>query len=66
MPKCNYNPIKTLGWSKNQVSSETQKFMAVTTFSDYLGQKHCRKIKIRKIHAHLGLENQVQSFSHFW
>ena len=60
------NLYPTLGWSKNLISSETQKFVAVTTFSHYLGQKHYKKLKKLKIHAHLGLENQVQSFGHIW
>ena len=39
------NLYPTLGWSKNLISSETQKFVAVTTFSHYLGQKHYKKLK---------------------
>ena len=29
-----------LGWFKNQLSSQTEKLMAGTKFSDYLGLKH--------------------------
>jgi hypothetical protein len=34
-----------LGWSKNPVSSQTDKLMAGTKFSDYLGPKHYKKAK---------------------
>ena len=34
-----------LGWFKNQVSSQTEKLMAATKFSDYLGLKHYKNAK---------------------
>ena len=34
-----------LGWFKNPVSSQTEKLMAGTKFSDYLGLKHYKKAK---------------------
>ena len=33
----------TLGWFKNPVFSQTEKLMAATKFSDYLGLKHYKK-----------------------
>ena len=36
---------RTLGWSKNPLSSQTEKLMAGTKFSDYLGLKHYKKAK---------------------
>ena len=35
-----------LGWFKNPVSSQTEKLMAGTKFSDYLGLNHYKKAKI--------------------
>ena len=35
----------SLGWFKNPVSSQTEKLMAATNFSDYLGLKHYKKAK---------------------
>ena len=35
----------TVGWSKNPVFSRTDKLMAGTKFSDYLGVKHYKKAK---------------------
>ena len=32
-----------VGWSKTPVSSQTDKLMAATKFSDYLGLKHYKK-----------------------
>ena len=34
-----------VGWFKNPVSSQTDKLMAGTKFSDYLGLNHCNKAK---------------------
>ena len=42
----------TLGWFKPPVSSQTDKLMAGTKFSDYLGLKHYKKAKENK-HANL-------------
>ena len=35
----------SLGWFKNPVSSQTEKLMAGTKFSDYLGLNHYKKAK---------------------
>ena len=35
----------SIGWSKNGLSSQTEKLMAATTFSDFLGLKHYKKEK---------------------
>ena len=34
-----------IGWFKNPVSSQTEKLMAATKFSDYLGLKHYKNAK---------------------
>ena len=34
-----------LGWFKNPISSQTEKLMAGTKFSDYLGLNHYKKAK---------------------
>ena len=52
----------TLGWSKTPVSSQTDKLMAGTKFSDYLGQNHYKKAKKSKHFIHLRLANRPQSF----
>ena len=41
-------PLLLLGWSKNPVSSQTDKLMEGTKFSDYLGLKHYKKAKTNK------------------
>ena len=51
-----------LGWFKNPVSSQTEKLMAGTRFSDYLGLNHYRKAKKVKHFIHLGLAQGPQSF----
>ena len=38
---------QTLGWFKNPLSSQTEKLMAATKCSDYLGLKHYKKQKIK-------------------
>ena len=52
----------TIGWSKNQVSSQTEKLMAGTKFSDYLGLNHYKIAKKLKHFIHLRLTNGPQSF----
>ncbi len=52
-----------LGWFKNPVSSQTDKLMAGTKFSDYLGLKHYKKAKKIKHFIHLRLTNWPQSLS---
>ena len=37
-----------VGWSKTPVSSQTDKLMAATKFSDYLGLNHYKKAKKNK------------------
>ena len=54
--------IITLGWSKNPLSSQTEKLMAGTKFSDYLGLNHYKKAKKLKHFIHLRLTNRPQSF----
>ena len=53
--------LGTLGWFKNPVSSQTDKLMAGTKFSDYLGLKHYKKAKKLKHFIHLRLTNWPQS-----
>ena len=45
----------TLGWFKNPVSCQTDRLMAGTKFSDYLGLKHYKKAKKIKHFIHLRL-----------
>ena len=54
-----------LGWFKNPVSSQTEKLMVGTKFSDYLGLKHYRNAKKIKHFNHLGLAQRPQSFSSY-
>ena len=59
--------ICTLGWFKTPLSSQTEKIMATTKFSDYLGLKHYKKAKIKIKHfIHLGLAHRPQSFSSYY
>ena len=51
-----------VGWFKNPVSSQTEKLMAGTKFSDYLGLNHYKKAKKIKHFIHLRLTNRPQSF----
>ena len=52
----------SLGWFKNPISSQTEKLMAATKFSDYLGLNHYKKAKKLKHFIHLRLANRPQSF----
>ena len=52
----------SLGWSKNPVSSQTEKLMAGTKFSDYLGLKQYENAKKSKHFNHLRFANRPQSF----
>ena len=54
---------QVLGWSKTPVSSQTDKLMAATKFSDYLGLNHYKKAKKLKHFIHLRLANRPQSLS---
>ena len=54
---------RTLGWFKNPVSSQTEKLMAGTKFSDYFGLKHYKNAKKLKHFNHLGLAQRPQSFA---
>ena len=53
----------TLGWFKTPVSSQTDKLMAGTKFSNYLGLNHYKKVKKLKHFIHLGLAQGPQSFA---
>ena len=53
----------TLGWSKNPVSSQTDKLIAGTKFSGCLGLNHYKKSKKSKHFIHLSLTNWPQSLS---
>ena len=55
--------LYVLGWFKNPVSSQTEKLMAATKFSDYLGLNHYKKAKKLKHFIHLRLANRPQSFA---
>ena len=57
-----YYVVLTVGWSKNPLSSQTEKLMAGTKFSDYLGLNHYKKAKKLKHFIHLALAYQPQSF----
>ena len=52
----------SLGWFKNPLSSQTEKLMAVTRFSDYLGLNLYKKAKKIKHFIHLALAYWPQSF----
>ena len=54
-----------LGWFKNPVSCQTDKLMAGTKFSDYLGLKHYKKAKKIKHFIHLACAYWPQSFSSY-
>ena len=51
-----------LGWFKKPTFSQTEKLMAATNFSDYLGLKHYKKAKKIKHFIHLALAYWPQSF----
>ena len=55
--------VRSLGWFKNTLSSQTEKLMAASNFSDYLGIKHYKKAKKIKHFIHLALACRPQSFS---
>ena len=57
------NVLYILGWSKNPVSSQTEKLMAGTKFSDYLGLNYYKKAKKIKHFIHLRLAQRPQSLS---
>ena len=52
-----------LGWSKNPLSSQTDKLMAGTKFSDYLGLNHCKNAKKLKHFIYLDFAYRPQSLS---
>ena len=54
--------INLVGWFKNPLSSQTEKLMAGTKFSDYLGLNHYKKAKKLKHFIHLRLAQGPQSF----
>ena len=47
------NHTSPIGWFKNPVSSQTEKLMAGTKFSDYLGPKHYKKANKMRHSNHL-------------
>ena len=53
----------SLGWFKNPVSSQTEKLMAGTKFSDYFCLNHYKKAKKLKHFIHLNLATRPQSLS---
>ena len=55
--------MKRVGWFKNPLSSQTEKLMAGTKFSDYLGLNHYKKAKKLKHFIHLRLAQGPQSFA---
>ena len=52
-----------IGWSKTPVSSQTDKLMAGTKLSDYLGLNHYEKAKKLKDFIHLDFAYWPQSLS---
>ena len=54
--------LSFLGWFKNPVSSQTEKLMAGTKFSDYLGLNHYKKAKKLKNFIHFHFTYRPQSF----
>ena len=59
----NASVLLTVEWFKTPVSSQTQKLVAATKFSDYLGLNHYKKAKKLKHFIHLRLANWPQSFA---
>ena len=55
--------MREVGWSKTPVSSQTDKLMAGTKFSDYLGLNHYKKAKKIKHFIHLNLATWSQKLS---
>ena len=55
--------LRPIGWFKNPVSSQTEKLMAATKFSDYLGLNHYKNAKKLKHFIHLALAYWHQSFA---
>ena len=53
---------RRMGDSKTQFSSQTEKLMADTKFSDYLGLNHYKKAEKIKHFIHLRLAQRPQSF----
>ena len=51
------------GGSDYVLSSQTEKLMAATKFSDYLGLNHNKKAKKLKHFIHLALAYRPQSFA---
>ena len=58
--------MSSLGWFKNPVSCQTDKSMAGTKFSGYLGLNHYKKAKKAKHFIHLRLTNWPQSLSTYY
>ena len=52
-----------VGWFKKPSFSQTERLMAGTKFSDYLGLNHCKKAKKLKHFIHLNLATRPQSLS---
>ena len=50
-----FDLCRRLGWFKNPLSSQTEKLMAATKFSEFLGLNHYKKAKKLKHFNHLGL-----------
>ena len=55
----NASVLLTVEWFKTPVSSQTQKLVAATKFSDYLGLKHYKKAEKLKHFIHLRLANTL-------
>ena len=53
----------SVGWFKNPLSSQTEKLMAGTKFSNFLGLNYYKKAKKLKHFIHLRLPYRPQSFA---
>jgi len=61
-PKSRLYGLWKIGWFKNPLSSQTEKLMAGTKFSDYLGLNHYKKAKKFKNFIHFHFTYRPQSF----
>ena len=59
----NFLMKNTVGWSKNPISSQTNKLMAGTKFSDYFDLNRYKKAKVLRHFIHLRLTNRPQILS---
>ena len=56
--------MRAIGWFKNPVFFQTEKLMAGTKFSDYLGLNHYKKSKKIKIFHPFRVDPRASKFCH--